>query len=202
MDFFDAAPMGCAGVTTFNAIRNAHTKPGGVVAVFGIGGLGHLATQFAAAMGYRVVAIARGTDRQKLALQLGADHYIDSTAQAAGKALSLLGGADHILSTASTTKPIPTLLSGLAVSGTLTIIGDDSGTIEIPASQLMVKGQSITGHLSGSANDTEEAMRFAHHFGIKPMVERMTLTQANEAVARMKAGDARFRIVLNPTENQ
>ena len=198
MDFFDAAPMGCAGVTTFNATRNANVPTGGTVAVFGIGGLGHLAVQFASAMGYRTIAIARGTDRAEMARQLGADHYIDSTAQDPGQALAELGGADLILSTASTTDPVETLLPGLAVYGRLVMIGVDDGSITVPAGQLMSKGQTVTGHLTGSPTDTEQTMRFAHRNGVRPIIEQMPLTEANAAVARVSNGDARFRIVLDP----
>lgn len=202
MDFFDAAPMGCAGVTTFNAIRNAEVPVGGTIAVFGIGGLGHFAVQFASAMGYRTVAIARGPDRAEPAYQLGADHYIDSTAQPAGAALAELGGADLILSTASTTEPVEELLSGLALHGQLTLLGIDDGTITVPAGQLASNSQIITGHLTGSPQDTEDAMRFAQRNGVRPVIERMLLSDVNEAVARIAAGDARFRIVLDPTGAQ
>jgi alcohol dehydrogenase len=199
MDFFDAAPMGCAGVTTFNAIRHAHLRAGGTVAVFGSGGLGHLAIQFAAKMGYRTIAIARGTDRAELAHQLGAHHYIDSATRAPGEALTELGGADLILSTAPTTELVSDLLPGLAVHGRLTLIGVDAGTVAVPAARLIRNGQIITGHLTGSARDTEEAMQFAQTNGVRPMIERMPLEQANEAIARIAAGKPRFRIVLDAT---
>lgn len=202
MDFFDAAPMGCAGVTTFNAIRNAQIPVGGTIAVFGIGGLGHLAVQFAAAMGYRTVAIARGTDRAQMAHQLGADHYIDSTTQHPGETLAALGGADLVLSTASTTEPVETLLPGLAVHGQLTLIGVDDGTITVPAGQLAGNGQILTGHLTGSAVDTEETMKFAQRNQVRPVVEKLPLEDANDAVARVVAGKARFRIVLDPVGDQ
>ncbi|MFG3715010.1 alcohol dehydrogenase catalytic domain-containing protein [Micromonospora sp. NPDC047730] len=202
MDLFDAAPMGCAGVTTFNAVRHAHVRAGGTVAVFGLGGLGHLAIQFAAKMGYRTIAIARGAERAELARQLGAHHYIDSTAQAPGAALAELGGADLIVSTAPTTEPVAELLNGLRVHGRLTLVGVDSGAVHVPAAQLVLKGQVLTGHLTGSARDTEEAMRFATTTGVRPVFERMTLEQAGEAVARISAGAARFRIVLDASENR
>ena len=198
MDFFDAAPMGCAGVTTFNAIRHAQIPAGGTVAVFGIGGLGHLAVQFAAKMGHRVIAIARGADRADLARQLGAQDYIDSNAQAPGEALAELGGADLILSTAPTTGHIADLLPGLAVRGRLTLIGVDAGAVTVPAAQLVMNAQILTGHLTGSVHDTEETMRFAHLNGVKPMIERTPLTDANEALARIAAGKPRFRIILDP----
>lgn len=197
MDAFDAAPMGCAGVTTFNAIRHARVRAGGTIAVFGIGGLGHLAVQFAARMGYRTIAIARGADREPLARQLGAHHYIDSANHDPGEALATLGHANLIVCTAPTTKPVAALLPGLAVGGRLTLIGVDAGTLTIPAAQLVMNAQIVTGHLTGSAWDTEEAMRFAHLNGVRPMIERMPLDQANEALARTAAGKPRFRIVLD-----
>lgn len=197
MDLFDAAPMGCAGVTTYNAIRKAHLPQGATVAVFGIGGLGHLAVQFAAKMGYNTIAIARGSDRAELAGRLGAQHYIDTTSRAPAEALAALGGADLILSTASTTEPVTELLDGLAINGTLTLIGVDSGTVAIPAAQLVMRGQSVTGHLTGTPRDIEATMTFAHAHGIRPMIERMPLDQANLAVAKVASGQARFRIVLD-----
>jgi D-arabinose 1-dehydrogenase-like Zn-dependent alcohol dehydrogenase len=198
LDDFDAAPMGCAGVTTFNAIRHAPLAPGATVAVFGLGGLGHLAVQFAAAMGYHTVAIGRGPQRAELARELGAHEYVDSAEQPAGAALAGLGGADLIVSTAPTTEPVVELLTGLRVGGRLTLIGVDGGTVAVPAAQLVMNGQTLTGHLTGSAHDTEEAMRFAVTTGVRPLVERMSLAQANEAVARIRAGAPRFRIVLDP----
>lgn len=198
LTFVDAAPMGCAGVTTFNAVRHARLTPGATVAVFGLGGLGHLAVQFAAAMGYRTVAIARGPERAELARELGAHEYIDSAERPAGAALADLGGADLIVCTAPTTEPVAELLTGLRVDGRLTLIGVDGGTVAVPAAQLVMKGQTLTGHLTGSAHDTEEAMRFAVTTGVRPLVERMPLTEANEAVARIRAGEPRFRIVLDP----
>ncbi|MGN7199547.1 alcohol dehydrogenase catalytic domain-containing protein [Arthrobacter sp. SAFR-044] len=200
MAFTEAAPMGCAGVTTFNALREASVPAGGTVAVFGIGGLGHLAIQFAAKMGYRVVTIARGEERTKFAHQLGAHHYIDSTAEDPGTALAALGAADLILCTAPTTGPLEGLLHGLAIRGRLTIIGVDAASLSIPVGQLVMNGQLITGHLTGSALDTEEAMRFAQLNDVKPMTEQMPLAQANEALTRLAAGEARFRIVLDPTD--
>lgn len=202
LDFFDAAPMGCAGVTTFNAIRRAHVPPGGTVAVFGIGGLGHLAIQFAAKMGYRTIAIARGHQRSDLARQLGAHHYIDSITQDPGHALKGLGGADLIVSTASTTAPIAELIHGLRTHGQLTLIGVDAGTVNLPAAQLVMNANTVTGHLTGSARDTEETMQFAVTTGIRPMIERMPLDHADEAVRRISAGTPRFRIVLGTTAHQ
>ncbi|MFJ8856522.1 alcohol dehydrogenase catalytic domain-containing protein [Streptomyces sp. NPDC102437] len=202
LDFFDAAPFGCAGVTTFNAIRQANTPAGGRVAVFGLGGLGHLAVQFAHNLGYETIAIARGADREKLAKDLGAHHYIDSNAQAPGAALTALGGADLIVYTASSTEPVNELLTGLNVHGQLTLVGVDAGSLTVPAAQLVMNGQIVTGHLTGSARETEEAMAFALTTGVRPMIERMPLRQAGEAVSRLKAGAPRFRIVLDAATAQ
>lgn len=196
MSLFDAAPMGCAGVTTFNAIRSANLTAGATVAVFGIGGLGHLAVQFAAAMGYRTIAIARGSDREELARELGAHEYIDSSGGQAGRALADLGGADLIVSTASSTQHVAGLLAGLRVRGRLTLIGVDGGSVEFPAARMIMQNQSVTGHLTGSARDTEMAMRFARTNSVHPMIERMPLTEANEALAKLADSKARFRIVF------
>ncbi|KAK1185485.1 alcohol dehydrogenase catalytic domain-containing protein [Streptomyces sp. NBS 14/10] len=197
LNLFDAAPFGCAGVTTFNAVRKAGTRADGRVAVFGIGGLGHLAVQFAAKLGYETIAIARGGDREKLARDLGAHHYIDSDAQAPGTALKDLGGADLIVYTASSTTPVDELLTGLNVRGQLTLVGVDAGSVTVPAAQLVMNGHTLTGHLTGSAGETEEAMRFAVTNGVRPMIERMPLEQAGEAVTRLRSGAPRFRIVLD-----
>jgi len=197
LDLFEAAPFGCAGVTTFNAIRKAGIRAGGRVAVFGIGGLGHLAVQFAAKLGYETVAIARGAERERLARDLGAHHYVDGDAQAPGAALKELGGADLIVHTASSTAPADELLTGLAVRGQLTLVGVDAGSVTVPAARLVMNGHTLTGHLTGSPRETEEAMAFAVTTGVRPMIERMPLEKAGEAVTRLRSGAPRFRIVLD-----
>lgn len=194
----DAAPFGCAGVTAFNAVRKAGIRAGGRVAVFGIGGLGHLAVQFASRLGYETIAIARGTDREAVSHELGAHHYIDSSARAPGAALKELGGADLIVYTASSTAPAAELLAGLNVHGQLTLVGVDAGALTVPAAQLVMNGHTLTGHLTGSPRETEEAMAFAVTHDIRPVIERLPLTQADEAVQRLRGGHARFRIVLDP----
>ncbi|WP_306317476.1 MULTISPECIES: alcohol dehydrogenase catalytic domain-containing protein [unclassified Streptomyces] len=201
LDFFEAAPFGCAGVTTFNAVRKAGTRAGGRVAVFGIGGLGHLAVQFAAALGFETVAIARGGEREDAARSLGAHHYIDSATQSPGAALKSLGGADHILFTASGTGPADELIDGLTTHGRLTLIGVDGGSVTVPAARLVKDGITLTGHLTGGPSDIEEAMAFALTTGVRPVVERMPLDHANDAVQRLRSGNAPFRIALDTTES-
>jgi D-arabinose 1-dehydrogenase-like Zn-dependent alcohol dehydrogenase len=193
-----AAPFGCAGVTTYNAIRQAHLRPGSRVAVFGIGGLGHLAVQFAARMGHETVAIARGADRESLAHELGAHHYLDSTARPPGAALAELGGADLIVSTASSTEPVDELFEGLRPGGQLTVIGIDAGSVTVPAARLVMNGHRIAGHLTGSPRDVEDAMAFAVTTGVRVAVERFPLERAADALDHLRAGRARFRIVLCP----
>ncbi|OFI40040.1 alcohol dehydrogenase [Arthrobacter sp. SW1] len=199
MDMFDAAPMGCAGVTTFNAIRHAGVPVGATVAVFGVGGLGHLAVQFAHAMGYQTIAIARGSEREAAALELGAGLYIDSSATPPGAALAALGGADLIVNTAASSEAGTELMKGLRIRGHMVLIGVDGGRLDIPVAQMVMNGHKISGHLTGSALDTEETMAFAHAHGIRPVIEKMPLEAANDAVARLAGGKARFRIVLDPS---
>ncbi|MFI2102218.1 alcohol dehydrogenase catalytic domain-containing protein [Isoptericola sp. NPDC019693] len=197
LDLFDAAPMGCAGVTTFNAVRHAGLRPGSQVAVFGVGGLGHLAVQFAAAMGHEVVAVARGAEREGQARALGAHHYVDSDRTRPGEALAALGGADLIVFTASSTEPATELLDGLAVGGRLTLVGVDAGTLAVPAARLVTTGQQITGQLTGSPPDIEQAMEFALLHGVRPVTEIVPLDQVGAALERLEAGTVRFRTVLD-----
>ncbi|MEQ7739667.1 zinc-binding dehydrogenase, partial [Escherichia coli] len=166
LDFFEAAPFGCAGVTTFNAVRKAQILEGGRVAVFGLGGLGHLAVQFATKLGYETVVIARGDERGQLAYALGARTYINSDVTSPGAALAAMGGADLIIYTASSTAPVTELMKGLAVHGQITLIGVDAGSISIPSSRLVMNAQTVTGHLTGSPRETQEAMEFAVLNGI------------------------------------
>ncbi|MFH5824503.1 zinc-binding dehydrogenase [Georgenia sp. AZ-5] len=186
-------------MTTFNAVRHAHVSAGGRVAAFGLGGLGHLAVQFASKMNYEVVAIARGRERESVARELGAHGYIDTSASDPGAALHKMGGADLIISTVPTTAPVAKLIKGLRVHGRLTLIGVDGGSVDLLS--FVMNGQIVTGQLAGSALDTEEAMRFAIGNGVRPMLERMPLEQANEALDRISAGAPRFRIVLDTTPN-
>jgi len=202
MDLPTAAPFGCAGVTVFNAIRRANLPAGGTVAVFGVGGLGHLAIQFAAALGHLTIAIARGTDRREQSLALGAHHYLDSTENRVAEDLNDLGGADLIVYTAAATAPAAELVRGLALYGQLVMVGVDGGTITVPVAQLVTNGQVLTGHLTGSPLDTEQAMAFALAHQIRPIVQTLPLAAAATAVEGLRAGTVRFRSVLLPWEEQ
>lgn len=198
LSFAEAAPFGCAGVTTFNALRHSGTQPGDRVAVLGIGGLGHLAVQFAAAMGFETVAIGRGEDKRQAATELGAHHYIDGTTGETGQALHELGGCRLILSTASSSAPLAGLLDGLTPHGRLTVVGFDAQPLPIPLGKLTMHARSVTGHLTGSPADTEQAMRFALATGVRPWVEPVPIDQADQALQALKTGQARFRKVLIP----
>jgi D-arabinose 1-dehydrogenase-like Zn-dependent alcohol dehydrogenase len=192
----DAAPLLCAGVTTFNSLRHSGAGPGDLVGVLGIGGLGHLGVQFAARMGYRTVAIARGKDKEPLARKLGARHYIDSGAQDVAGELTKLGGAAVIISTVTNGKAMSAVLGGLAANGKLILLGVAQEAIEVP-SMLMVGGRrSIVGWPSGSSRDSEDTLSFSVQSGVLPMVETMPLERAAEAYERMMSGAARFRMVL------
>ncbi|MET9080844.1 alcohol dehydrogenase catalytic domain-containing protein [Streptomyces sp. NPDC004237] len=194
----EAAPFGCAGVTTFNALRHSGTGPGDLVAVLGIGGLGHLAVQFAAAMGFETVAIGRGEQKRKLAEELGARHYIDAERQEPGAALGRLGGARLILSTAASSKPLAELVDGLAPHGRLIVVGFDGSPLQLPLAKLVMGARSVTGHLTGSPADTEKAMRFAVATGVRPRVQTVPLEEAQQALEIQQEGRARFRMVLAP----
>ncbi|GGV87713.1 Zn-dependent alcohol dehydrogenase [Streptomyces gelaticus] len=196
LSFAEAAPFGCAGVTTFNALWHSGAEPGDRVAVLGIGGLGHLAVRFAAAMGFETVAVARGEEKREVARELGAHHYIDSTRQVPGDALRAMGGARLILSTATSSAPLAELVDGLAPHGRLTIVGIDGTPLQLPLGKLVMNAQSITGHLTGSPTDTEQAMRFAVATGVRPRVQTVPLQDAQQAVDMVREGRARFRAVL------
>ncbi|MEV0597873.1 alcohol dehydrogenase catalytic domain-containing protein [Streptomyces sp. NPDC050315] len=195
----EAAPFGCAGVTTFNALRHSGAEAGDRVAVLGIGGLGHLAVQFAAAMGFETVAVARGEDKRKAAMQLGAHHYIDASHEDAGQALRKLGGCRLILSTAASSKPLAGLIDGLAPHGRLTVVGFDGSPLDLALGKLVMHARSVTGHVTGNPLDTEQAMRFALASGVRPLVQTAPLAEAAEALKIQQAGRARFRMVLIPT---
>jgi D-arabinose 1-dehydrogenase-like Zn-dependent alcohol dehydrogenase len=193
----DAAPLLCAGITTFNALRNSGARPGDTVAILGIGGLGHLAVQYAAKSGYRTVAIARGQDKGPLAKQLGAHIYIDSTTQDPAKEMQKLGGAKIILSTLTSAKALEWTLDGLAAGGKLIVVGaPDDGPIVINPFPLLLGRRTVAGWPSGTAMDSEDTLNFSALTGIKPMVETYPLEKAAQAFDRMMSGKARFRVVL------
>ncbi|MDR3532607.1 MAG: alcohol dehydrogenase [Rhodopila sp.] len=192
----EAAPLLCAGITTFNALRNSGLKAGDLVAVQGIGGLGHLGVQFAAKMGCRTVAIARGTDKEPLARKLGAHHYIDSNTQDVAGGLNKLGGARVILATVTSPKAMSAAISGLAVDGKLIVVGASSEPIEVSPLSLISDRRSVQGWPSGTSIDSEDTLAFSALANIRPMIETMLLERAPEAYERMMSGAARFRMVL------
>lgn len=192
----DAAPLLCAGITTFNALRNSGARPGDVVAVLGIGGLGHLGVQFAAKMGCHTVAIARGTDKEPLARKLGAHHYIDSSTQNVAEGLTKLGGARVILSTVTNSKAMTEALGGLGVDGKMIVVGASPEAIEVSPFMIIGQRRSVQGWPSGTSIDSEDTMSFSALANIRPMIETMPLERASEAYDRMMSGKARFRMVL------
>jgi D-arabinose 1-dehydrogenase-like Zn-dependent alcohol dehydrogenase len=192
----EAAPLLCAGVTTFNALRHSGAMPGDVVAILGIGGLGHLGVQFANKLGFRTVAIARGADKEPLARKLGAHHYIDSAAEDVAAALNRLGGARVVLATITSAKAMSPVINGLAVRGQLIVVGIDAEPIQISPLQLLVSSRSVVGHASGASIDSQDTLAFSALSGVRPMIETIPLARAPEAYARMMRGDARFRMVL------
>ena len=192
----EAAPLLCAGVTTFNALRHSGASPGDLVAVQGVGGLGHLGIQFANKFGYRVAAVGRGPENEALAKKLGAHVYIDSRATNAAEELQKLGGAQVILATAPSSKAISALIDGLGPNGKLMVVGADVEPIEVTPVQLIFGSHTIQGWASGTATDSEDTLRFAELTGVRPMVETYPLERAAEAYARMLSGDAQFRVVL------
>jgi D-arabinose 1-dehydrogenase-like Zn-dependent alcohol dehydrogenase len=194
----EAAPLLCAGITTYNSLRHSGARPGDLVAVLGIGGLGHLGVQFAVKMGFRTVAIARGADKAKLALELGAHRYIDSQAEDAAKVLTELGGARVILATVTSGKAMTPLIDGLGVDGKLLAVGASPEPIEVTSLQLIGRRRSIAGWPSGRAVDSEDTLRFSVLQDVRPMIETYPLAKAAEGYARMMSGKARFRVVLVP----
>jgi D-arabinose 1-dehydrogenase-like Zn-dependent alcohol dehydrogenase len=189
-------PLLCAGLTTYNALRNSHARAGDLVAIQGIGGLGHLGVQFARRMGFRVAAIARGEEKASLARDLGAHHYIDSQAEDPTAALQKLGGANVILATASNSKSMSGLVGGLTARGRLIVVGAGSDPIEITPSELVFGSKSVEGALTGSAIDNEDTLAFSVLENVRPMIETVPLERAEEAYGRMLRNEARFRMVL------
>jgi D-arabinose 1-dehydrogenase-like Zn-dependent alcohol dehydrogenase len=196
LDAAEAGPLMCAGVTTFNALRHSGAMPGDLVAVQGIGGLGHLGIQFAAKFGYQVAAVGRGPDNAVLAKKLGAHIYIDSAATDAAKELQKFGGARVILATAPSSKAMSALVNGLGPNGRLVVVGASFDPIEVTPLQLITGMHSLKGWWSGLPTDSEDTLRLAELTGVRPMIERYPLEKAAEAYARMMSGKAQFRVVL------
>ena len=192
----EAAPLLCAGITTYNALRHSGAFPGDLVAVQGIGGLGHLGIQFANKFGYNVAAIGRGPENASLAKKLGAQVYIDSEAGNPSEALQKLGGAQVIMATAPSSKAMSALIDGLGPNGKLMVIGATFDPIEVTPIQLISGSRTIQGWAAGTAADSEDTLRFAELSGVRPMIETYPLEKAAEAFARMMSGKAQFRVVL------
>jgi D-arabinose 1-dehydrogenase-like Zn-dependent alcohol dehydrogenase len=191
----DSAPLMCAGITTFNSLRNSGARSGEVVAVLGLGGLGHLGVQYSAKMGFKTVAIARGADKEPLAKKLGAQYYIDSQSQDPAAALLKFGGARVILATVTNAEAMKAVLGGLAVNGTLMVIGA-AGPIEVPPMLLITGRRSVKGWYSGTAIDSQDTLEFSVLAGVRAMNEVFPLERVDEAYDRMLSGKARFRVVL------
>jgi D-arabinose 1-dehydrogenase-like Zn-dependent alcohol dehydrogenase len=191
----EAAPLMCAGLTTFNALRNSGARPGDLVAVLGLGGLGHLAVQYAAKMGFRTVGIARGQDKEPLARRLGASVYLDSQAQDPAAELLKLGGAKVILATATSGEAMSAVQGGLGVNGTLLVVGA-AESMQVSPVLLLMGCRSVKGWYSGTAVDSQDTLAFSVQSGVRPMTETYPLERASEAFDRMMSGKARFRVVL------
>jgi D-arabinose 1-dehydrogenase-like Zn-dependent alcohol dehydrogenase len=192
----EAAPLLCAGITTYNALRHSGAFPGDLVAVQGIGGLGHLAIQFGNKFGYKVAAIGRGSENAMLAKKLGASVYIDSKSTNAAEALQNLGGAQVIVALAPSSQAMSELFDGLSPNGKLIVIGVDSEPLQVTPIQLITGSRTIQGWAAGTAADSEDTLRFAELSGVRPMIETYPLEKAGEAYARMMTGKAQFRVVL------
>ena len=192
----EAAPLLCAGITTYNALRHSGAFPGDLVAIQGIGGLGHLGVQFAHKFGYKVAAIGRGSENEALAKKLGANVYIDSNSTKPAEALQKLGGARVILATAPNSKAMSELVDGLGPNGQLMVIGATFDPMEVSPAQLIIGCHSIQGWMAGTPSDCEDTLRFAELTGVRPMIETYPLEKAAEAYDRMLSGKAQFRVVL------
>ena len=192
----DAAPLLCAGITTFNALRDSGARPGDLVAILGIGGLGHLGVQFARRMGFETVAIARGTNKKTQAEALGAHHYINSTAGDVAQALQALGGATTILATVTAPDAMSAAVGGLRPRGRMVVVGASADPMQIPPFALIPGSTAVVGHASGTSKDSEDTLRFSVLQDVRPKIETYPLERAAEGYARMMSGDARFRVVL------
>jgi propanol-preferring alcohol dehydrogenase len=199
MDSIEAAPLLCAGLTTFGALRQVDARPGALVAVQGIGGLGHLGLQYANKLGFRVAAIARGTDKAELAAKLGAAHYIDSASEDPGAALQKLGGAAAIVATAASGASMTPLVAGLAPRGHLVVVGAAQDPISVQTTELIFGTRTISGSVTGSSIENEDNLAFSLARGVHPMNEVLPLADAPKAYEHMMSGQARFRVVLDMT---
>ena len=194
----DAAPLLCAGLTTFNALRNSGARSGDLVAVHGLGGLGHLGVQFAKKMGFHTVAVARGAEKAPLAASLGADRYIDSTAEDPAKALAAMGGARIVLATVTDSDAMSAMIGGLGIEGALLVLGAPQTPLAVPAFPLIGANRSVRGWYSGMSIDSEDTLAFSVRTGVRSMNEVLPLARVNEGYERMMSGKARFRVVLTP----
>lgn len=192
----EAGPLVCAGVTTFNALRNSGARAGDTVAILGIGGLGHLGVQFAARMGFRTIAIARGRDKEPFARELGAHGYIDSQSQDVAAELLKIGGATVILATVTDAPAMSATIGGLAVNGKLMVLGAPHDALQVPAFALIGGRRAVAGWYSGTSIDSQDTLAFSALTGVKTMIEQYPLERAGEAYERMMSGKARFRVVL------
>lgn len=196
LSFAEAAPLLCAGVTTYNSLRNAGARSGDLVAVQGLGGLGHLGVQFARAMGFQVVAVSRGTGKEEFARKLGAHHYVDSDREGAAGAIAAMGGARVFLATAPHAGAISKMIPALAIEGVMIVVAAPFEPLQVGAVDLISRSARIQGWASGSAVDSTDTMAFAARHGIKPMIEIFPLAEARKAYAKMMDGSVRFRSVL------
>ena len=196
LDAAEAGPLLCAGITTFNALRHSGARMGDLVAVQGVGGLGHLGIQFAAKAGYRTVGIGRGSENAALAKKLGATEYIDSNATNAAQALRTMGGARVILATAPSAKAMAEVLGGLGVDGKLLMVGVPLDPVPVSAVELVLQRRDVKGWPSGTAVDSEDTLRFSVRTGVRPMIEKFPLKEVKKAYEQMESGNAQFRVVL------
>ena len=192
----DAAPLLCAGITTFNALRESVARPGDLVAILGVGGLGHLGIQYAVKMGFEVVAIARGEEKATLSRELGAHHYVDSTASDVAEELRRLGGAQVVLATVTVSDAMTPALGGLKPRGQLVVVGASADPMQVPPFALIPGSTAVQGHASGTARDSEDTLRFSTLTGVRPTIETLPLSEAQAAYDKMMSGEARFRMVL------
>lgn len=192
----EAAPILCAGIATFNALKKCGAEAGDVVAILGIGGLGHMALQYARRMGFKVVAIGRGTDIAHEATVLGAHVYIDTNLEDAVETLRDMGGAKALLSTINQSEVVSSLLGGLSPQGRLVLLNAGNSPLSVPGGNLVVGERSVMGSITGSAYENEKTLDFSVLTGVRPMIETLPLEQANEALQKIKSGEAKFRLVL------